>query len=148
MQYIVPLTEIIAVIVAICIIVPVGWLFLKRRWLARKGGLFDCCLRLPDSGSGKGWVLGVARYNGQYLEWFRIFAITFRPRKVFDRAAVEAKTQRDPEADESGLLMSGQRIIMLRRVDGREWELAMSQESITGLLSWLHAAPPVEAPGL
>jgi Protein of unknown function (DUF2550) len=36
-------------------------------------------------------------------------------------------------------------VLRIEMHDGRgeaEWELAMSEESLTGLLSWLEAAPP------
>ncbi|MDR1237212.1 MAG: DUF2550 domain-containing protein [Propionibacteriaceae bacterium] len=148
MDWLLPLTEIIAVTIAVIVAVPILWLFGRRRWLGHRGGLFDCCLRLSTATPGTGWVLGVARYNGERLEWFRTFSVSMRPRKVFDRSTVEAGRRREPDSQEAALLMHDQRIIELCRVDGRAWELAMSTDSMTGLLSWLDAAPPVEAPGL
>jgi hypothetical protein len=148
MDWLLPLTQVVAVTLGVVIAIPLAWLFGRRRWLSRKGGLFDCCLRLSNSAPGTGWVLGVARYNGPHLEWFRTFSLSVHPRKVFDCSAIEAGAQRDPAPDEAALLMNDQRIIELRRIDGRAWELAMSPDSITGLLSWIDAAPPVEAPGL
>ncbi|MDR1712059.1 MAG: DUF2550 domain-containing protein [Propionibacteriaceae bacterium] len=148
MDWLLPLTETIAIILAIAVVLPLAWLFIRRRWLSRRGGLFDCCLRLYDETPGAGWVLGVARYKGEHLQWFRTFSLAMRPRKVFDRSTVSAGAQREPDPGEAALLMNDMRIIELRRVDGRAWELSMGVESMTGLLSWLDAAPPVEAPGL
>jgi Protein of unknown function (DUF2550) len=42
-------------------------------------------------------------------------------------------------------LNAGEKVLRLEMQDGHseaEWELAMSQDSLTGLLSWLEAAPP------
>ena len=49
---------------------------LRRRLIQRSGGTFDCSLRWdvpekPDT-SGKGWSYGVARYNGDRIEWYRV----------------------------------------------------------------------------
>lgn len=53
---------------------------LRRRLIQRSGGTFDCSLRWdvpekPDP-SGKGWGYGVARYNGDRIEWYRVFSYT------------------------------------------------------------------------
>jgi hypothetical protein len=42
-------------------------------------------------------------------------------------------------------LNTDEKVLRVEMHDGRgdaEWELAMSEESLTGLLSWLEAAPP------
>ena len=57
-------------------------LALRRRLLTRRGGTFDCSLRLREAPHGKGWVLGVGRYNGDDLEWYRVFSYSPRPRRV------------------------------------------------------------------
>ena len=95
--------------------------------------------------TGAGWALGVARYNEERLEWFRFFSYAVRPRKTFVRHDVVVVNDRQPEPAEAGALYAGQRIVQLRTEAGRDpelWELAMSAESLTGLLSWLEAAPP------
>lgn len=51
---------------------------LRRRLIQRSGGTFDCSLRwdVPEKSdtSGKGWGYGVARYNGDRIEWYRVFS--------------------------------------------------------------------------
>ena len=46
---------------------------LRRRLIQRSGGTFDCSLRwdVPEKTDpgGKGWSYGVARYNGDRIEW-------------------------------------------------------------------------------
>ena len=37
-------------------LIPVFWLFIRRRWLAGRGRVFECSLKRP----GAGWTLGVA----------------------------------------------------------------------------------------
>ena len=52
---------------------------LRRRWLAREGGLFECSVRLNRSTPGAGWALGMARYNAEMLEWFRFLSYSSKP---------------------------------------------------------------------
>lgn len=62
---------------------------LRRRLIQRSGGTFDCSLRwdVPEKGDagGKGWSYGVARYNSDRVEWYRVFS--YAPgRVVFSNA--------------------------------------------------------------
>lgn len=136
------ITEVVALTLVIVLLVPVVFLGVRRRWLARQGGLFDCSLRLSEKTPGAGWALGVARYSGDNLEWFRSFSVALRPRLIFPRSQTRAGVQRDPDAIESVVLYDEQRILRLELADGRSWELAMAVASLTGLLSWLESAPP------
>jgi hypothetical protein len=79
------ITELVALTLVVLLLVPVLFLGVRRRWLSRQGGLFDCSVRLSTETPGTGWVLGVARYSGDNLEWFRAFSISLRPRMIFPR---------------------------------------------------------------
>jgi hypothetical protein len=136
------ITEVVALTLVVVLLVPVVLLGARRRWLSRQGGLFDCSLRLSTKRPGTGWVLGVARYSGDNLEWFRAFSVSLRPRVIFPRSQSKSGAQRDPDPIESVLLYDQQRIMRMELADGDSWELAMSVASLTGLLSWLESAPP------
>lgn len=113
----------------------------RRRWLSRSGGTFECSLRLRTATPGAGWVLGVGRYHGGRLEWFRFFSFAVRPRETFPRNAVRVVDSRDPDAIEAVSLTTESRILALE-VGPETRELAMSEDSVLGLLAWLEAAPP------
>jgi len=143
------------VLVAAILVVPLAVLAGRRRWLARQGGTFECSLRLHPTAPGSGWVLGVARYNAERLEWFRFFSYSYGPRMKFRRCEVQVVESRPPDLVEAVSLYAGQQVVRLQvrrsgraRPEGPEperlehWDLAMSGESFTGLLSWLEAAPP------
>ncbi len=120
-------------------------LAVRQRLLARQGGTFECSLRLKKSTPGAGWALGVARYNQGLLEWYRFFSYSWRPRLTFPRDEVHVIETRDPDMVESVALGAGQRVIRIQSATTEpvsDWDLAMSPESMTGLLSWLEAAPP------
>jgi Protein of unknown function (DUF2550) len=117
----------------------------RRRWLNRPGATFDCSLRLRMTTPGAGWVLGVGRYSEGILEWFRYFSYSLRPKKVFPRRSVRVLETRIPDPVEAVALNADEKVLRIEMLDGHadvQWELAMSQDSLTGLLSWLEAAPP------
>ena len=67
--------EVAVALLALVVVVPLLGLYLRRRWLSAKGGVFDCALRLHNSGPGTGWATGLCRYEGERLEWFRTFSL-------------------------------------------------------------------------
>lgn len=141
------LVVLVVLLAALLVAAALVALPLRRRWLARDGGLFECSVRLHTATPGAGWVLGMARYNAEMLEWFRFFSYSSRPRKSFLRNEVRVLTSRDPDAVEAVALYTGQRIVELSEQGpgdprGEPWEIAMTADSLTGFLSWLEAAPP------
>lgn len=116
-------------------------LVVRRRVLSRHGGTFEFSVRVRSGRAGRGWVLGLGRYSGGDLEWFRIFSLLPRPRRTFRRAELEYLGRRDPGGVESYSLYSGHIIVSCRTPTG-PLEVAMSPEALTGFLAWLEAAPP------
>ncbi|MER7677067.1 MULTISPECIES: DUF2550 domain-containing protein [unclassified Streptomyces] len=118
---------------------------LRRRLIQRSGGTFDCSLRwdVPEKSdtSGKGWGYGVARYNGDRIEWYRVFSYSPRPRRMLERSAIEVAGRRAPDGEEELALLSDA-IILACVHRGTRLELAMSEDALTGFLAWLEAAPP------
>ncbi|MCP9206433.1 DUF2550 domain-containing protein [Streptomyces cucumeris] len=120
---------------------------LRRRLIQRSGGTFDCSLRWSADGegrsdaNGKGWVYGVARYNGDRVEWFRVFSYAFRPRQLLERDAIEVLERRTPKGEEELALLSDA-VVLACLHHGTRLELAMSEDALTGFLAWLEAAPP------
>lgn len=128
--------------VLVCLIGPIIWLYGRRRWLTRSGGSFDCALRRVGSEAAP-WQLGMARYHGEYLEWFRVFSLGFRPRYRMRRTTMTVHQTRAAEPQDQ--LFGGEHVLTVefgRDPRQRTVELAMDQDSGTGMLSWLEAAPP------
>ncbi|WP_212908957.1 DUF2550 domain-containing protein [Streptomyces sp. TS71-3] len=136
----------------------------RRRLIQRSGGTFDCSLRwnvpaslregagAPRGGAdfgedsavapgGKGWAYGIARYNGDCVEWFRVFSYAPRPRRTLERGVIEVEGRRTPEGEEELALLSDA-IVLTCVHRGVRLELAMSEDALTGFLAWLEAAPP------
>lgn len=111
-------------------------LVLRRRWISRHGGTFELSVRI-----GRGWVLGLGRYDEDALEWFRIFSLWPRPRRRWRRGQLRLVSQRHPEGHEAFSLYAGHVVALMDTPEG-DLQLAMSTPALTGLRSWLEAGPP------
>jgi hypothetical protein len=117
-------------------------LVVRRRFLARHGGTFELSHRVRPSGDGRGWVLGLGRYSGETLEWFRVFSLAPRPKRRWAREALSYDGSREPFGAEQVSLYPDHLVIRCQDPSGEEVELAMSPASLTGFQSWLEARPP------
>jgi hypothetical protein len=131
-----------AVAIALAIVAFVlAALAVRRRWLLGSSGAIDMSLRLRFGRVGRGWALGIGRYTGDDLLWFRVFALTVRPSRTLSRRGLQVVAQRLPQGAESWAVQSGAVIVECRDASGPV-HLAMSAEALTGFLSWLESAPP------
>ncbi|MGW0657521.1 DUF2550 domain-containing protein [Streptodolium elevatio] len=105
------------------------------------GGDAEPPLAVPPLDHGKGWVFGIARYNGDRIEWFRVFSYSPRPRRVLERHDIVVIERRLPVGQEELALLAGS-VVLVCSHNGVLLELAMSEDALTGFLAWLEAAPP------
>ena len=113
----------------------------RRRLLSRHGGTFELSHRVRSERAGRGWLLGIGRYSGERLEWFRIFSLSPRPKRTWDRSQLSFLERREPAGPEEHALYPDHLVVELGSRDGVV-ELAMSPASFTGFQSWLEARPP------
>lgn len=118
-------------------------LVLRRRWISRRGGTFELSWRRRMATEGRGWALGLGRYEHDELQWFRIFAPGLRPKETLRREHVRYLGVRVPDADEAHALYPDNVVVRCVR-DGREFEISMSSRALVGFQSWLEAAPPAD----
>jgi len=116
-------------------------LVIRRRVLSRHGGTFEMSYRVRSEKAGRGWLLGLGRYSGDDLEWFRFFSLSPRPKRVWSRTTLTFVEKREPQDGEEMSLYPDHVIIGCASPDGPV-ELAMSTASLTGFQSWLEARPP------
>ena len=135
--------DVLAALVAVGLI-ALGLLVLRRRFISRRGGTFDCSMRLRPAANprtGQGWTLGIARYSGDTLEWYRVFSYSLRPKRVLGRRELQVVDRRDPQGAEVFSLLSG--AVVVRCVGaGGPVEFAMNEDTLTGFLSWVESSPP------
>ena len=116
-------------------------LVVRRRVLSRHGGTFEVSYRVRPEKAGRGWLLGLGRYSGETLEWFRIFSLSPRPKRVWGRDELTYAGRRDPAGAEQMSLYPDHVVISCRSPDG-DVELAMGPSSLMGFQSWLESGPP------
>jgi hypothetical protein len=130
-----------AAIVLLLILLLGMALVVRRRWLSRHGGTFELSYRARASAPGRGWLLGLGRYAGDRLEWFRIFSLSPRPKRVWARQTLSYAGRREPEGVEQLSLYAGHVVIRCDTPAGVV-EFALGSSSLMGFQSWLEAAPP------
>jgi hypothetical protein len=127
----------------------------RRYLLERSGGTVECGLRFPV-GSGN-WRLGVLSYQRDELGWYGALGVLLRPERVFKRRGLSVVSRR-PAGESETVTLGADRIIvevLSGHADGvgpgvdaaagesaERFELAMSEEALTGFLAWIEASPP------
>ena len=144
-----------AAFLIILILAAVG-IAARRFLLERGGGTVECGLRRGPNGP---WRLGLASYQREELNWFGALGLTMRPDVVFPRRDLTVVSRRLPTEAEAASLGPGMVVVECRAGEdtgtfgpmaddvpgpglGGTIELALGEEALTGLLSWLEAAPP------
>jgi hypothetical protein len=116
-------------------------LVVRRRLLSRHGGTFELSYRVRSERAGRGWLLGLGRYSGSDLEWFRIFSLSLRPKRSWSRATLTYTGRREPQGAEQMSLYPEHLVVQCTTPSG-QLELAMAPRSLMGFQSWLESAPP------
>jgi Protein of unknown function (DUF2550) len=134
------LAEVVGFTALAIVVVLIISLAVRRSSLARSGGL-DLSWREDLDPSGRNWILGQGRYGEGRLDLFRSFSILPIPAKRLSRNDLQLGERRAAVGTESDLLPLDS--VIIRCTDaGRPIELAMSEETLTGLRSWLESVPP------
>ena len=116
-------------------------LVVRRRVLSRNGGTFELSYRVRPHKAGRGWLLGLGRYSGESLEWFRIFSLSPRPKRVWRRSELTYAGRRSPQGAEQVSLYPDHVVVSCATPTGA-LELAMGESALMGFQSWLEAGPP------
>lgn len=122
-------------LVLLAAVLMLGLLAWRRLRLVRRGGI-DVAVR-----DQRRWHLGVARYHGDEFVWYRVASLRSGPDRVVRRRVLDITGRRDPSGQEAYALPAGS-VVLSCRTGGREFELAMGADALTGFLSWLESAPP------
>ncbi len=137
--------DIIAAVLGAAVL-SVVWLIARRWWISRTRLTFELSVAVrprpsAEQPSGRGWALGIGRYDQDRLEWFPVFSFSLRPEQTFDRTHLRVRGSRDPQGAETLALFSGHVVVECDTRDG-PMQLAMSPQSLTAMMAWLEAAPP------
>ena len=134
------IAEIVGVVLFVGV-VSLAYFAWRRLRLLRAGGV-HVALRLRQDDSGRGWHLGVGRYQGDEFVWFRVLSLGSGPNQIITREGLEIDDRREPAASETYAMPTGSTVLRCRSSTGSEIEIAMGPDALTGFLSWLESAPP------
>ncbi|WP_193604676.1 DUF2550 domain-containing protein [Nocardioides dongkuii] len=135
------LLDAVVLLVGLVVLLAVA-LIVRRRVLSRHGGTFELSYRVRSERIGRGWLLGLGRYSGETLEWFRIFSLSPRPKRTWQRSELTFVGRRAPSGPEEMALYPDHLVIAVTSRRDGPVELAMSPASLTGFQAWLEARPP------
>lgn len=120
---------------------PLLAIAVRRRVLQRGGGTVDLSLRLNARSRGRGWVLGVGKFAGDELHWYRVFSLSMRPRRRLSRSSLVVTDRRQPTGPEALALLNGAVVLECREPAGPV-QIALEERAVTGFLAWLESRPP------
>jgi hypothetical protein len=133
--------------VATALLITVGLLLvafvvafsLRRRFLL--SGLGAVTMWLRPVGAPR-WAVGVAWYSGDTLLWYRALSLSVRPNRRLCRSEFRVDARRRPTGQDVAL--PAESVILTCRTGAGPQELAMDSSTVTGFLSWIESAPPVD----
>ncbi|MHB2251217.1 DUF2550 domain-containing protein [Corynebacterium aurimucosum] len=110
-----------------------------RFFTVRSRGTSILLRRLPSKDSHT-WRHGLVRYDGEYMEYFKLRSVLPRANKRFNRLDIELGSTRPMDDDEASFMPSGYQIIRIS-IDGRDYEIASNAHGIMALNAWVESAP-------
>lgn len=124
----------------ILVLVAIIMIAVRRSMLARAGAI-DVCWRRSRSTDGEGWVLGQGRFRDNGFLLYRSFSPWPGAARTLHRNSLTLGDRRARVGTEPDLLPVD--AVIVRCTDGgTHFELALSEQALTGLRSWLESLPP------
>ena len=118
-----------ALAIAVLVLIYVN---VRARNLNHRVGSFRCWAR-PDPQAG--WTSGVAQYETDTLNWYRLVGFSGKPVFSLPRKGMEVSPPKNRATDGS--------VVEVRVSAGdQRWEFAIQPESYNGLVSWIESGPP------
>lgn len=139
--------ELVSLLVVLVAVGAVALIIARRNYLLRGSGGISLALRAghgPKPGDGdpqRPWSLGLGRFMGDELRWYRLVGLGVKPRYVLRRSEIELTSRRVPQGPEVQALPADA-VILECRHGAQQLELAVVGTAATGLSSWLESAAP------
>ena len=133
------MTTAVLLVAVVLVVALVAAFLLRRRFLLSGLGAVTMWLRPPGAPR---WAVGVAWYSGNDLLWYRALSLSVRPNRRLCRSQFQVDARRRPTA--ADLSLPHETVILTCRTGAGPQELAMDPSTVTGFLSWIESAPPVD----
>jgi hypothetical protein len=123
------------------VVLALGLIIAIRRAILIRAGGFDVSWRLRPANDDRGWMLGQARFRRGQLALYRSFSAWPTAAMTLDRAALVLGAVRPPHGAEPELLPTSVAIVT-GSCAGTPLELALTEDALTALRSWVESRPP------
>ena len=120
---------------ALAALVLTGVFVVRLRYLAGRVGSFECALRPRGA---QRWLSGVASFQLDSLEWYRLVSFSTKPSRSWSRLNLELSEARSRR--EQGRVVEVHCVDATRSPEG--FDLAMMEESHSALVAWVESAAP------
>ena len=112
------------------------WAVIRMRLLYRRVGSFECTVTPIGKDA---WRSGIAMFGAQYITWYPSMGLSRKPELSFSRQRLEVIDHHGEDSETHSLVAH-------ISCNGKEMLWCMSEDSLSGLVSWMDAAPPAEEP--
>jgi len=137
---IVSLVQAVGLAMVVVVVLAIIVIAARRHVLARSGAI-DISWRRSLASDGRGWVLGQGRFRDNEFLLYRSFSPLPGAARKLHRGTLKLGQRRELVGTEPDLLPAD--AVIVRCTDGgTPFELALSNEALTGLRSWLESLPP------
>ena len=133
------MTTVVLVLLGLLVVALLAAFQLRRRFLL--SGLGAVTMWLRPAGSPR-WSVGVAWYSGDSLLWYRALSLSVRPNQRLCRSEFQVDARR--RANPGDLSLPAESVVLTCRTGAGPQELAMDLSTVTGFLSWIESAPPID----
>ncbi|MGV0362264.1 DUF2550 domain-containing protein [Corynebacterium minutissimum] len=123
----------ILIILAVIILAAVRFFTLRSRGTT-------VLLRLLPAKDSHSWRHGLVRYNGEYMEYFKLRSVLPRANMRFNRLDITLNGIRSLDDDEASFMPAGDQVMGIS-VHGKDYEIASDAHGIMALNAWVEAAP-------
>ena len=128
--------EVLVGVLAACLVLGLGFVFVRRRLLGAGAPVMLCALQPHGRGQFR---LGLLRLAGSTLEWFTVTGPSLRPSRSWERARLELDAPARSQHPIAGLPES----VEVRCHYGTDsFALALAPAAYTAMRSWLESSPP------
>ena len=123
----------ILIILAVIILAAVRFFTLRSRGTT-------VLLRLLPAKDSHSWRHGLVRYNGEYMEYFKLRSVLPRANMRFNRLDITLNGIRSLDDDEASFMPASDQVMGIS-VHGKDYEIASDAQGIMALNAWVEAAP-------
>ncbi|MDO5033169.1 DUF2550 domain-containing protein [Corynebacterium sp.] len=127
------------VFVACFALIVVLALAANRFFTLRERGTAVLLRRLPAKDTYS-WRHGTMRYNGEFVEYFKLRSLSPRADRRINRLDIDLEGTRPMDNDEASFMPEGSHIVAFE-VNGEKFELASDLHGIMAFGAWVEAAP-------